>query len=61
MSNYTEKEIKLLDINPEEIEKKLMDFGAEKDFDTIQNIATYQFPTTKTRYLNFSQKVHEKS
>ena len=23
MSNYTDKEIKLLDINPEEIEKKL--------------------------------------
>ena len=59
MSNYTEKEIKLLDINPEEIEKKLMDFGAEKDFDTIQNIATYQFPTTKTRYLNLLNQLDE--
>ena len=61
MSNYTEKEIKLLDINPEEIEKKLMDFGAEKDFDTIQNIATYQFPTTKTRYLNLLNQLDERN
>ena len=29
MRNYTEKEIKLLDINPEEIEKKLMELGAK--------------------------------
>ena len=61
MSNYTEKEIKLLDINPEEIEKKLMEFGAQKDFDTIQNIATYQFPTTKTRYINLLNQMDEKN
>lgn len=59
MSNYTEKEIKLLDINPQEIEEKLMELGAKKDFDTIQNIATYQFPTTKTRYLNLLNQIDE--
>lgn len=61
MSNYTEKEIKILDINPEEIEKKLMELGAQKDFDTIQNIATYQFPTTKTRYMNLLNQIEEKN
>mgnify|MGYP001625130778 CR=1 FL=1 len=59
MSNYTEKEIKILNINPVEIENKLIELGAKKDFDTIQNIATYQFPTTKTRYLYLLNQLTE--
>ena len=52
MSNYTEKEIKLLNVNPEEIKQKLLNLGASFDFDSMQNIATYQFPSTRTRYKN---------
>ena len=59
MGNYTEKEIKILNVVPEIIEKKLIELGAKKDFDTIQNIATYQYPTTKTRYLFLLEQLKE--
>ena len=52
MSNYTEKEVKILNIDDALIEKKLIELGATKEFDVIQNIMTYQFPTTEIRYLN---------
>ena len=61
MSNYTEKEIKLLEVNPQEMENKLIELGAEKQFDTIQNIATYQFPSTKTRYMFLLNQLDEKN
>lgn len=61
MNNYTEKEIKILDINPEQIEKKLIELGAVKDFDTVQNIATYQFPSTRTRYMALVSQLHEEN
>ena len=59
MANYKEKEIKILNVNPIEIENKLQKLGAKKDFDTIQNIATYQFPTTKTRYTYLLNQLTE--
>lgn len=59
MAYYTEKEIKILNVNSVEIENKLVELGAVKDFDTVQNIATYQFPSTKTRYLNLLNQLKE--
>ena len=59
MDKYTEKEIKILDIDPVIIEQKLEQLNAHKDFDTIQTIATYQFPTTKTRYMSLLNQLNE--
>lgn len=42
-----EKEIKILDVNVEEAEKKLLSMGAEFVFNTKQKIYTYDLPTMK--------------
>ena len=44
-----EKEIKILDVNVEEAEKKLLSMGAEFVFNTKQKIYTYDLPTISHR------------
>ena len=61
MENHLEKEIKILNVNTSEVENKLIKLEATKDFDYIQNIATYQFSTPKTRYLNILNQLQEPS
>ena len=39
-----EIEAKWLDINPEEVEKKLIDLGAKKEFDTNYRIRVFDYP-----------------
>ena len=47
-----EKEIKILNVNKNEIERKLQQLGAEKLEESLQKIYVYDLPSIYTRFLD---------
>lgn len=54
-----EKEIKVLDINPDEIMQKLDEKGAKKVSDTVQKIYVYDLPSISSRYYDSTRQLSE--
>lgn len=54
-----EKEIKVLDINPDEIMQKLDEKGAKKVGDTVQRIFVYDLPSISSRYYDSTKQLSE--
>lgn len=54
-----EKEIKVLDINPDEIMQKLDEKGAKKVSDTVQKIYVYDLPSISSRYYDSTKQLSE--
>lgn len=47
MSTYTEQEIKILDVNPKELQAKLEEMGAKKVYDADRVFTTFDTPDRK--------------
>lgn len=54
-----EKEIKVLDINPDEIMQRLDEKGAKKVGDTVQRIFVYDLPSISSRYYDSTKQLSE--
>ena len=54
-----EKEIKVLDINPDEIMQKLDENGGKKVADTVQKIFVYDLPSISSRYYDSTKQLSE--